>query len=90
MSVQRDRPVLPTIHLHRCTGCGLCAELCPTHAVEVQGGKASIVRPDDCTYCEICESYCPEEAIDRPFTIVFAPTPPLAQRYASRNARCAE
>lgn len=82
MSPHSDRPALPTIHLHRCTGCGICAELCPTHAVEIRSGKAAIVRPADCTFCEICESYCPEEAIERPFTVVFAPAPRLARSRA--------
>lgn len=75
MTPETDQRALPVIRLYRCTGCGLCAELCPTHAVEVRAGKASIVRPDDCTFCEVCESYCPEEAIGRPFSIAFASAP---------------
>lgn len=72
MTHHPEQPVLPIIDLQRCTGCGLCAALCPTHAVVVAADKAMIVRPADCTFCEICESYCPEGAIARPFTIVFA------------------
>lgn len=68
--------VLPLIDHNRCTGCGLCEQLCPTHAVEVYAGKATIVRPADCTFCEVCESYCPVGAIGRPFAIVFAPPAP--------------
>lgn len=64
---------LPLINVQRCTGCGLCAELCPTHAVAILDGRPVIVRPADCTFCEICESYCPVQAIARPFTITFAP-----------------
>jgi ferredoxin len=67
---------LPTIDLRRCTGCGLCQRLCPTHAVEVRGARAVIVRPEACTFCELCESYCPEGAIGRPFTVGFAPSAP--------------
>jgi NAD-dependent dihydropyrimidine dehydrogenase PreA subunit len=66
--------ILPLIDLRRCTGCGLCEQLCPTNAVEVWRGKAEIVRPDACSFCDVCESYCPEGAIGRPFTVVFAPT----------------
>jgi NAD-dependent dihydropyrimidine dehydrogenase PreA subunit len=65
--------VLPIIDLRRCSGCGLCEQLCPTQAVEVLGGRAEIVRPDQCTFCDICESYCPEGAIGRPFQVMFGP-----------------
>jgi ferredoxin len=66
----------PLINARLCTGCGICAALCPTRAVEVQAGKAVIVRPAACTFCPICETYCPSGAIGRPFTIAFAPGPP--------------
>ena len=68
-----DQPILPLIDLRRCTGCGICAQLCPTHAVELLHGKATITRPDACSFCEVCETYCPSGAIGRPFTIGFAP-----------------
>jgi ferredoxin len=64
---------LPLIDLQRCNGCGICVELCPTQAVELQGDKAVITRPAACTFCPLCESYCPEKAIGRPFSVVFAP-----------------
>lgn len=73
MSASTPGWVLPIIDLQRCTGCGLCAQLCPTSAVEVRANKAAIVRPADCSFCEVCESYCPEGAIGRPFTVAFAP-----------------
>lgn len=63
---------IPIIDPRRCTGCGTCVGLCPTGAVELNGGRAAIVRPADCTFCPICEGYCPNQAIGRPFLISFA------------------
>lgn len=65
--------LLPQIDLGLCTGCGNCAALCPTQAVEIVAGKAVITRPMQCTYCDVCETFCPEGAIGRPLTVVFAP-----------------
>ncbi len=73
MKPKPPQTTLPRIDLDRCNGCGLCEQLCPTHAVEVLNGRATITRPEACTYCEVCESYCPTGAIGRPFMIVFAP-----------------
>lgn len=73
MSGDNQAHVIPIINPARCSGCGVCVDLCPTHAVDLIGGRAMITRPDDCTFCEVCESYCPEGAIGRPFTVVFAP-----------------
>ncbi len=71
MSASTSEWTLPQIDQERCTGCGICVERCPTSAVEVIDGHATIVRPRACTFCEICETYCPTGAIGRPFTIIF-------------------
>ena len=73
MTTNNRQQILPLIDPERCTGCGMCAQLCPTNAVAVRGNLATIVRPQACTYCDLCETYCPEGAIGRPFTVVFAP-----------------
>jgi NAD-dependent dihydropyrimidine dehydrogenase PreA subunit len=65
-------PLLPTIVLDLCTGCGDCAATCPTGALEVRAGKAGLARPEDCVYCGDCESLCPQGAIALSFEIVFA------------------
>lgn len=62
---------LPLIDRDRCDGCGRCAELCPSGAVGLRGGKAALARPDACTFCEVCEACCPRGAIGRPFLIIF-------------------
>lgn len=61
---------LPTINRQRCTGCGLCVQRCPTHAVEMQHGVPVIVRPAACSYCGLCEEYCPVGAISLAYEIV--------------------
>ena len=45
-----------------CTGCGLCAKLCPTRAITLRGGRP--VWGDDCTHCMACIAHCPAEAIE--------------------------
>jgi len=49
----------------RCTGCGLCADLCRFHAVQSQGAVFSI-NPIKCEGCKVCVAFCPEKAIDFP------------------------
>jgi MinD superfamily P-loop ATPase len=60
----------PEIDAEKCMGCGECVEHCPTHAVALVEGKATIVGPEDCTYCTDCEAFCPQGAIQCPFEIV--------------------
>ena len=63
--------VLPEIELSLCTGCSLCVERCPTHAVEMSVAlQPVIVRPDDCAYCGLCEEICPAGAISLAYEIV--------------------
>ncbi|MFZ5769736.1 MAG: FAD-binding protein [Bacillota bacterium] len=45
----------------RCTGCEACVAVCPTGAIEMSEGIASI--GDACTLCRACVSVCPAEAI---------------------------
>jgi len=46
----------------KCTGCGSCAEVCPSEAIKVVDGKAQIDY-DECAECGSCEAECPNEAI---------------------------
>jgi ferredoxin len=68
---ESERPV-PWIDLRRCNGCGLCVLACPTGALAMENGKATVGRPDACEYHGDCEMICPAEAIARPFQIVVA------------------
>lgn len=47
----------------RCTGCGMCVEVCP-HAVLVkENGRARIDSRDSCMECGACARNCPVDAI---------------------------
>jgi len=46
----------------RCTGCGACVMACPTGAIHLVGGVASVDQ-ERCRECEVCLAACPEGAI---------------------------
>ncbi|MHA1147842.1 MAG: EFR1 family ferrodoxin [Promethearchaeota archaeon] len=50
---------------HKCTQCGLCAELCPWDAIVLDPYPRWI---KDCDRCYICDLKCPEQAIQCDFT----------------------
>ncbi|MDD2594753.1 MAG: EFR1 family ferrodoxin [Bacteroidales bacterium] len=44
-----------------CTGCGLCARVCPLHNIEMVDGKPQWTG--HCTQCMACYHHCPTNAI---------------------------
>ena len=62
-----------TLDKSKCTGCGICKEICPREAIEVtmtpkaEGEKAkpptATVNEEKCNYCGICEAICPFGAL---------------------------
>lgn len=50
-----------TAEAEKCTGCGICAEVCPMENIVLREGKAVI--GDHCSTCLSCFHWCPNEAI---------------------------
>ena len=46
----------------KCTGCESCVDECPSGAISMVDGKAS-VNPDSCIDCGACAPECPVDAI---------------------------
>lgn len=54
-----------------CKGCGLCADVCPAHIIELDQQRitskgyhpAHCIDPDKCTGCCSCAVMCPDVAI---------------------------
>lgn len=53
------------VNSEKCTGCGLCVDVCPVEAIKVEDDVA-VVNADECTDCGACVDECPNEAISLP------------------------
>lgn len=55
-------------HSDRCIGCGLCAQVCPAFAIELDGRGKEIKGIKfylaKCVFCAQCEEVCPVDAIE--------------------------
>jgi len=53
------------VNEQRCTGCSVCAEVCPFHAVEVAPEKGvAVVNSALCKGCGLCAASCRSGALD--------------------------
>jgi ferredoxin len=72
-----DTPLFPRLTLdgsgsHRCVGCGLCIQVCPSRCLAIgtegQGEELEVTRFDlvrgACIGCGLCDEACPENAIE--------------------------
>ena len=59
--LESGRKAIAVVDSEKCTGCGICADVCPADAIKVNG--QAIVNAEACTGCAVCVMECPNEAI---------------------------
>lgn len=52
-----------SIDVDKCTGCGMCANACPTGAISGEKGKPHVLNQDECIKCGTCREVCKFDAI---------------------------
>ena len=53
----------PECDLSKCTLCGECVRICPTHATDLVGAGRFTVEPTFCVGCGLCAEICEEHAL---------------------------
>jgi len=51
------------LDVKKCTGCGMCLEVCPHNVFQMNESHAVIRNRDACMECGACSRNCPVEAI---------------------------
>jgi len=54
---------MPWVNQEMCTGCGICIEECPVHAIEQQADGLAEINEAECIRCGQCHDVCPQKAI---------------------------
>ncbi len=51
------------LDVNKCTGCSMCAIVCPHNVFEIKNNKSQIIDRNLCMECGACQRNCPENAI---------------------------
>ncbi len=57
----RNNSFFASVDLERCSGCGICVQVCPAGAISTE--HATIVDAERCTGCGRCVTECPQGAL---------------------------
>ncbi len=59
--LESSRRAVAVVDSEKCTGCGICVDVCPAGAIEVN--EQAVINTDACTGCAACVSECLNDAI---------------------------
>jgi len=59
--LETTQNLVAVVLAEKCTGCGICADICPANAIKVNG--QAVVQAELCTGCRLCVGECPNNAI---------------------------
>ena len=51
------------LNIDKCTGCGMCTQVCPHNVLAINNGKAQIIDKNSCMECGACAGNCPFMAL---------------------------
>ncbi len=60
-----SKSMAAVVDAEKCSGCGDCANACPSEAIKVEDNKAVVIE-ENCLDCAACVDACPNEAITVP------------------------
>jgi ferredoxin len=58
-----------TVNQDKCTGCGMCIEVCPRNVIAIKERKAFVFDKDACLECGACAKNCAFDAITGDFGV---------------------
>jgi len=58
----KTRTLVAKVAAEKCTGCGICVDICPVEAISLENDMA-VVDERTCTACALCVNECPNGAI---------------------------